>query len=357
MSEPWLPQRYVRVLVKAILITALLIPGWSPVLADLNSMWEGARPLGMGGAFIAVADDENTIPHNAAGLGQLSWEYLSAYWFRQQYSWNTNATPQAEQEMTNERYGVLLAKNNLGIGGIQKKIQQDAIMQERCLYLARSDRFAGSMFAGYTFRYMTTGGEKWESSGDLKDRRGYACDLSYLWQVSREMTIGVVVYRVFGNDLDYAVMDDFGTPRFLSELPRTADLGIALYPKKDVVLAVDITDLLEPEITMKGSSRSYSFRRSLRLGAEVGLTKTTALRFGYMRDLVVTRFPDQLDEPLVYETRPRVTGGLGYHSDRLQLDFAIASDIREKDMEKAGVDVRDSPVELIFSLGVYFPPQ
>ncbi len=42
---------------------------------------QGIRPLGMGGAFIAVADDENALFYNPAGLARLNyWRFTFPYW-------------------------------------------------------------------------------------------------------------------------------------------------------------------------------------------------------------------------------------------------------------------------------------
>ena len=38
-------------------------------LAGFNDYGVGARPLGFGGAFVALADDGNAASYNAAGLG------------------------------------------------------------------------------------------------------------------------------------------------------------------------------------------------------------------------------------------------------------------------------------------------
>jgi hypothetical protein len=38
----------------------------------------GARPVGMGGAFTAIADDSNAPLYNAAGIAQVQWQELSA---------------------------------------------------------------------------------------------------------------------------------------------------------------------------------------------------------------------------------------------------------------------------------------
>ncbi|MBX9836986.1 MAG: hypothetical protein K2X69_01600 [Silvanigrellaceae bacterium] len=41
----------------------------SSILIPPLPIYLGARPLGMGDAFVAVADDENAIFHNPAGIG------------------------------------------------------------------------------------------------------------------------------------------------------------------------------------------------------------------------------------------------------------------------------------------------
>src|ERR1017187_10395394 len=45
--------------------------------AFLDDGW-GARPVGMGGAFTAIADDSNAPLYNPAGIVQVQWNELSA---------------------------------------------------------------------------------------------------------------------------------------------------------------------------------------------------------------------------------------------------------------------------------------
>ncbi|MBI3597939.1 MAG: hypothetical protein HY201_00540 [Nitrospirae bacterium] len=55
---------------KIVILLALLVPSF--VQADeIPLFYEGIRPLGMGGAFTAVADDGNAIFYNPAGLNQI----------------------------------------------------------------------------------------------------------------------------------------------------------------------------------------------------------------------------------------------------------------------------------------------
>jgi hypothetical protein len=59
---------------KRALIAALLSVVWvsAPAAQEYPSLYRGVRPLAMGGAFTAVADDENALFYNPAGLADIS---------------------------------------------------------------------------------------------------------------------------------------------------------------------------------------------------------------------------------------------------------------------------------------------
>lgn len=52
------------------LLIVLLFP--AVAAAAFNNIGVGARPLGLGGAFVALADDSNAADYNAAGLGYIN---------------------------------------------------------------------------------------------------------------------------------------------------------------------------------------------------------------------------------------------------------------------------------------------
>ena len=64
----------VRIVVGAI---GLLIMCTEGAVAAFNDIGVGARPLGMGGAFVALADDGNAPSYNPAGLGYINAAHLS----------------------------------------------------------------------------------------------------------------------------------------------------------------------------------------------------------------------------------------------------------------------------------------
>src|ERR1700704_5064086 len=60
----------------------LFITFLSPLHAAFQDDGWGARPVGMGGAFTAIADDSNAPLYNPAGLVQVQWNEMSAMYSR-----------------------------------------------------------------------------------------------------------------------------------------------------------------------------------------------------------------------------------------------------------------------------------
>jgi hypothetical protein len=84
-------------------ILAISIPAQAQTMITLFELDNGARPVGMGGAFAALADDENVLFYNPAGLAYLG-EEIRVNSFYERYFGLTN-------------YGRLaIAKRKMGLG-------------------------------------------------------------------------------------------------------------------------------------------------------------------------------------------------------------------------------------------------
>jgi hypothetical protein len=73
------PLSYVRAILGTLVLTSALAQ--DSQAAFLDDGW-GARPVGMGGAFSAIADDTNAPLYNPAGLTQVQWNEVSAMYAR-----------------------------------------------------------------------------------------------------------------------------------------------------------------------------------------------------------------------------------------------------------------------------------
>src|ERR1700681_3484963 len=63
-------------------LVGILLLIWQPLPAAFLDTGFGARPVGMGGAFTAIADDSNAPLYNPAGLVQVQWNEMSAMYSR-----------------------------------------------------------------------------------------------------------------------------------------------------------------------------------------------------------------------------------------------------------------------------------
>jgi hypothetical protein len=78
-SKPYgAAEPFLLTLSKRFLLFAGMIFLFSPLHAAFQDIDWGARPVGMGGAFTAIADDANAPLYNPAGLVQVQWNEVSA---------------------------------------------------------------------------------------------------------------------------------------------------------------------------------------------------------------------------------------------------------------------------------------
>jgi hypothetical protein len=68
-------------------ISFILLLSATPVSAQEPFFYDGTRALSMGKAFSALADDENALFYNPAGLTQINGRTISLSGYIQQYSW------------------------------------------------------------------------------------------------------------------------------------------------------------------------------------------------------------------------------------------------------------------------------
>src|SRR5438128_11132458 len=66
----------------AVIVSVWLSAASAPLFAAFEDTGWGARPVGMGQAFTAIADDSNAPLYNPAGLVQVQWNEVSAMYSR-----------------------------------------------------------------------------------------------------------------------------------------------------------------------------------------------------------------------------------------------------------------------------------
>ncbi len=230
-----------------------------PALAATNDDLVGARPMGMGGAFVAVADDPTAVYWNPAGLVQLPTRQLTTMYANkfgiQGYNFMllNGALPVEEDKaigfgviqegvpLEEENGGVIVA-NNFG---------------ERTISLSAAARFP-KFSAGATIKHVAI------SSGvsDVPNPSWAGVDLGILGKPSDVLSAGLIAKNLISTRADGEA------------LTASYRGGIAYYGIKDVVLAADLSIEEDPTNHDKKLIKYH-------LGGEYRIFDLATLRGGY----------------------------------------------------------------------------
>lgn len=288
-------------LLAVVALTSSLV-GASAVAASsqLGALFEigaGARPLGMGGAFVGVADDENAVFYNPAGLAFLQGRGITSLYSTQYEVIMYGALGYAQRSLA--AGFLLMGSPRIDATGPGGEIRGQFDYTNRAALLGTGVELPSDWLpASSTWRAAVGGRLKYlqvtsaeEGSGPIAavHGSGYALDVGLLVELSN-VRAGLIYENLFGQPVRYTNGTSEPWPGRLS-IGGAAMLG-------QVRIAADIRDL------------AGSFR-TLHLGAELPLGRG-ALRAG-------------LTSPLGRSSvgRPDITGGFGIQLGPSQVDYAL----------------------------------
>ena len=210
--------------------SALLLLAPRPAQAAFQDTGWGARPVGMGGSFTAIADDSNAPLYNPAGLVQIQWNEVSAMYSRL----FSNLT---------------LFSGNTGTGGDTVHLDQSYLS-----YVSRASRY-GSF--GLSWANFNTTGLYREDTVALSYGR-YLGDLFPV--LDDQVSVGVnLKYLRRSVTLDAASATD---PVFAGGDSRnafTADAGLLWKPDQGALegwrLGLAAQNLTQPDVGFKDKDR------------------------------------------------------------------------------------------------------
>jgi S-layer homology domain len=269
----------------------------------------GARPLGMGKAFVAVSDDVNAMFLNPAGLGGLkSWEastmssnFLNEY----QYTMYSGVTPTP--------MGVF------GLGYVDSKItgisvsgggSSDFYNQALVLSFGKDIGTIGpsngnepNLFAGATFKYYSTG-----YTGDISaSDSGYNIDLGLKYTPAKWMSYGLNLQNVLGGSKIYG---DFES----EDMPFITKAGVAFkWLEYNVLFALD------EDMYLAGTDIPWP----MHFGAEWRIHPNLCIRAGYNQE-----GSSAIGGQLTNNT----TFGLGFDYSGIKIDLAYMQNYAQTDM-------------------------
>ena len=187
----------------------------------------GTRPLGMGGAFVAVADDANTINWNPAGLpGLRRTEFTSTY--SDLYRLGITHSYFGLVRNFSDRIALGLDWGSLGFD------DKELLFSENKLNLSLGIQVLKSLSFGLNSKYLSRDMQLDGTSYGKSSGIGY--DLGLLWQVTKSIRFGMSVYDVGGTDVSYK------DKTVETILPEATKFGVAINPLDNLLLAFDYGD-------------------------------------------------------------------------------------------------------------------
>ena len=246
---------------------------------ERKQVFVGARPVGLGGAFTALADDAHAIYWNPAGLALLQrTEFTGTY------------GDLFGLGMKNSYFaGTYALTDNFAIGldWFRDGFDDDVLMFGKNKINVSGGYRHRMVSLGMNVKYVDVGMELDKVS--LGNASGFGLDVGMLVSLSENrLKVGAVAHDVTGTSVTY----ESDVTECI--LPRSLRAGVSYKPNEDWTVAMDVGDRLHA-------------------GTEYWVTDQLGLRAGVQKDLDT---PKGFSESLLY------AGGLGLKYSVFQIDYA-----------------------------------
>jgi len=280
-----------------VLMAALMAqPALAKTSLDLGVAGLGARPIGMGKAYVAVADDANAVFLNPAGLSQVT-------------EWKATSMSSQILQIVDYKHAAAVMPTKygtVGIGYISLSTPAGYYTTDKASLSSASEinygsselvlsyaKEVGKLFAGANLKFLNgsfTGG--YSGSGS-----GYGLDLGVLGKVKEDLNVGASLQNII------SAVSWGDTQESLGSLLK---LGIAGNPIKDKVLVA-----IDADFDLSSSNNP--------------LTLHTGIEFKPVRFLTLRAGADQylLD---ANEIITDITGGVGISLKNFNFDYAYHQD-------------------------------
>ena len=235
---------------KRALLTLMII---SALFGQYDQLFVGTRPLSMGGAFIAVADDANTITWNPAGLpGLRRTEFTTTY-----------ADLYGDLGITQSYMGFVKPfSDRVALGFDWSNVgfdDKELLYAENKMNLAIGVQPHRKISFGITLKYLMRDMQLDGTSYGKSSGVGY--DAGLLIQPLKNLKLGVGLYDLGGTQVAY---EDKTTEIILGQAFK---LGISYMPIDELILAADYGDRFH-----FGAEYVLASRLSFRAGVQQDVT-------------------------------------------------------------------------------------
>jgi len=232
-------------------ICVLVILSSSAWAQSDGNLFVGSRPLAMGGAFTAVADDANAMFYNPAGLQQLRQHEVS-FMNADLFGTGIRTTYAVYSFPISLNQAVGIDWQHIGFGDGELGYNRDVIK------VAFARRLLPKLSVGAGVKYLLT--DMSLDGQSVGKGSGLGVDLGAMYAVRPGLKIGIGAHDVSGTKVQY---QDGGSATLLPLLFRG---GVAWQARQELLVAADLD-------------------RKLHIGSEYRLRNELVLRGGFQKDL------------------------------------------------------------------------
>lgn len=250
---------------------ALALVLWAgPSRAAFNDIITGARPQGMGGAFVAVADDANALYWNPAGLTQLDSAEVT---FMHANEFDVSVGPALNTDFV----GFVNWPMTFGTVGVSAFQQGNSrILQERSLVLSYARDTSPDSSLGVNVKYLEldpSGVQVNPGDPALETQGTFSFDLSGMYTMTKYWKLAYLARNIIGS-LGTAEREDLRKTYRLGSAYRFEELMFhadSLIWSLDVFSREDVDDKSGVKIrAASGVEYSIDERFAVRLGVNAG---------------------------------------------------------------------------------------
>jgi len=202
----------------------------------------GARPLGMGGAYTALASDPYGVLFNPACLPDArGWQISTMY--ARQFGIIPYALAAAARNIGG-RFGAGAAFLNSG----DEVLRENTVLASFGMKLGDSGTSLSRLSLGLTVKWRSASFGGNADGGEMRIRggaEGFGLDVGLRWKIASTWTAGILV-RDAWNRVDY---DNRTRGKTYSEsVPAGLVVGSAYMPRTNLVFALDVDKALYPDV-------------------------------------------------------------------------------------------------------------
>ena len=357
-------KRLTVILAMTVLLEAMIHA--SPLFANELFFFRGARPVGMGGAFIAVADDENAIFYNPAGLGMIQKKNIRIGTVYQNFCWSQKIPifigwhimeANFSEMGINIRYIIspfeiaylweerVIDVNLKDITDNKILGEGKGLCNENAFTLGYGKELTKSIYIGIcaTYAHFEEDIESYIYNKKKieifeKEDIGTISNIGFLYKPGQKVTLALTAHNTLSTESTCPVLGDvyWTFSKKDERLPTNINLGLS-YRLKNILLAADVRNIFSEEIDV-GSS--YQHKTGFHLGSEICLKKNLALRCGYAMKKISFYVTNSQ-----YYTKHTFSVGIGYKKKHIRFDSAITLDNRGGQLEKQASERFPTTVE------------